>query len=160
MIQLYPSIGMQVFRLSRARFADTLSGVGAALKGARWNSAGIEMVYTAGNRSLAMAEVAVHLSLGMLPDDYMMLTIDIPAEVAIKKIDEKALPEDWRVFPFPTSTQKWGDDFVRENAFSVMQVPSVVTQGDYNYLLNPLHKDFPKIKIVDRVPFPFDARMI
>ena len=151
---------MQVFRLSRARFADTLSGVGAALKGARWNSAGIEMVYTAGNRSLAMAEVAVHLSLGMLPDDFMMLTIEIPEEVTIKKMDTKKLPVDWKAFPFPTSTQKIGDVFVTENEFAVMQVPSVVTQGDYNYLLNPLHKDFPKIKIVDRVPFPFDARMI
>lgn len=137
-----------------------MSGVGAALKGARWNSAGVEMVYTAGNRSLAMAEVAVHLSLGMLPDDFMMLTIEIPDKLAIKEIDTLTLPIDWKAFPFPTSTQKYGDEFVRENEFVVMQVPSVVTQGDYNYLLNPLHKDFPKIKIVDRVPFPFDARMI
>ncbi|HRG64384.1 MAG TPA: RES family NAD+ phosphorylase, partial [Saprospiraceae bacterium] len=76
---------MEVFRLSRARFADQLSGVGAALKGARWNSPGVEMVYTAQNRSLAMAEVLVHLSLGMLPDDFRMLTIWIPDNLPVIK---------------------------------------------------------------------------
>ena len=60
---------MEVFRLSRDRYARTLSGEGAARAGGRWNSPGVEMVYTAGNRSLAMAEVAVHLSLAMLPED-------------------------------------------------------------------------------------------
>ena len=48
---------MEAYRLSRTKFADTLSGKGAALKGARWNSIGVEIIYTAGNRSLAMAEV-------------------------------------------------------------------------------------------------------
>jgi len=51
---------MEVFRLSRAKYADQLSGYGAALKGARWNSRGVEMIYAAENRSLAMAEVLVH----------------------------------------------------------------------------------------------------
>ncbi|MBK8699083.1 MAG: RES family NAD+ phosphorylase [Saprospiraceae bacterium] len=151
---------MEVFRLSRARYADGLSGLGAALKGARWNSSGIEMVYTAGNRSLAMAEVVVHLSLGMLPDDYLMLSIDVPSEVKIKKLAMHNLPVDWKNFPFPASTQKIGDAFIRENEFAVMRVPSVVTLGDYNFLINTLHPDFKKINITERVPFPFDSRII
>ena len=44
--------------LAREKFAGSLSGKGAAISGARWNSVGIEMIYTAANRSLAMAEVA------------------------------------------------------------------------------------------------------
>ncbi|HRD07720.1 MAG: RES family NAD+ phosphorylase [Saprospiraceae bacterium] len=151
---------MEVFRLSRARFADPLSGVGAALKGARWNSPGVEMVYTAANRSLAMAEVLVHLSLGMLPDDYLMITINIPTKVKIKKLNLSSLPQDWNRFPSPTSTQKIGDVFVSQNEFAVMRVPSVVTPGDFNYLLNPKHVDFSKIVIKACVPFPFDARLI
>jgi len=61
---------MKVYRLSRLRYAGFLSGKGAAIRGARWNSVGTEMIYTAQNRSLAMAEVVVHLTLGTLPDDY------------------------------------------------------------------------------------------
>jgi len=74
---------MEVFRLSREKFASILSGKGAAIKGARWNSMGVELIYCASNRSLAMAEVAVHFSLATLPNDFVMLTIFIPDTVLI-----------------------------------------------------------------------------
>ncbi|MBK7221453.1 MAG: RES family NAD+ phosphorylase [Saprospiraceae bacterium] len=151
---------MEVFRLSRARFADQLSGVGAALKGARWNSPGVEMVYTSQNRSLAMAEVLVHLSLGMLPDDFRMLTIWIPDNLPVIKWSLKDLPKNWNEFPFAAATQKMGDAFVLENEAAVLCVPSVVTTGDFNYLLNPAHPDFKKIQILESVPFPFDNRLV
>ena len=35
---------MEAFRLSREKFASTLSGKGAAIKGARWNSVGVEII--------------------------------------------------------------------------------------------------------------------
>lgn len=83
---------MKVFRLAREKFATSLSGKGAALKGARWNSVGIELIYTAMNRSLAMAEVAVHFTFTTLPEDYMMITIDIPDDIPIKKHSIEELP--------------------------------------------------------------------
>ena len=54
---------MEVYRLAQARNAMDLTGKGAAAKGARWNSPGVELLYTAQNRSLAMAEIAVHFTL-------------------------------------------------------------------------------------------------
>jgi RES domain-containing protein len=36
---------MEVFRLSREKYAATLSGKGAAIRGERWNSVGVEMIY-------------------------------------------------------------------------------------------------------------------
>jgi len=53
---------MEVYRLAQARYAKDLTGKGAAAKGARWNSPGEELLYTAQNRSLAMAEIAVHFT--------------------------------------------------------------------------------------------------
>ncbi|HAO51060.1 MAG TPA: RES superfamily protein [Runella sp.] len=150
---------MEVFRLSREKFATPLSGKGAALKGARWNSIGVELIYTAQNRSLAMAEVAVHFTLATLPDDYVMLTIKIPDEFLMKEIAEEQLPSDWKEFPHPISTQKFGDNFVVENNYCLLRVPSVVTQGDYNILINPNHKDFYKIEITKVEKFPFDKRI-
>ena len=151
---------MEVFRLSREKYAQPLSGKGAALKGARWNSVGVELIYTAGNRSLAMAEVAVHLTLATLPDDYVMLTIHIPDDIAVKKLGVADLPPHWRKFPHPSSTQQIGDQFVNENKYAVLVIPSVVTQGDYNVLINPNHKDFRRIKIIHQENFPFDSRLI
>lgn len=150
---------MEVFRLTRQKFADSLSGKGAALKGARWNSMGIEMIYSAANRSLAMAEIAVHMTLATLPDDYVMVTIFIPDDIAIKKIDVSSLPDKWNVFPHYKSSQKIGDDFIIENKYCILQVPSSVTQDDVNFLLNPHHKDFNRIEIIEKVKFPFDRRI-
>lgn len=150
---------MEVYRLAREKFAGKLSGRGAAIKGGRWNSVGVEMIYTAANKSLAMAEVAVHLTLATVPDDYMLVTISIPDDISPKKIAVSALPTDWNAFPHPISTQAVGDEFILENKYLVFRIPSVVTKGDYNLLLNPNHLDFKKIKIVSIEKFPFDKRI-
>ncbi len=150
---------MEAYRLSRRIFSDSLSGKGAAVKGARWNSVGVEMIYCAGNRSLAMAEVAVHLSIATLPDDYLMLTIFIPDTISLLKLSVDDLPKNWNAFPHPNETQKIGDQFVADNRHCVLQIPSAVTKGDYNILINPNHRDFPAIKIIDKAEFPFDKRL-
>ncbi len=150
---------MEVFRLSKQIHAGTLSGKGAAMKGVRWNSMGVEMIYTAANRSLAMAEVAVHFSLATMPSDYMMVTIVIPDDMPLLKLSTKDLPKDWNTFPHPPSTQAIGDKFIADNKYGILQIPSAVTWGDYNILINPNHPDFKKIKIRSKEHFPLDKRI-
>ena len=150
---------MKVFRLTRQKYSSVLSGVGASIKGGRWNSIGTELIYTTENRSLAMAEIAVHFSIATMPDDYVMLTIDCPDPLPIKIINKEQLPENWNSFPAILKTQKIGDDFVWKNQFPICKIPSVVTQGDYNYLINPRHQDFHLIKITQKESFRFDRRL-
>lgn len=150
---------MEVYRLSRKKFAGTLSGKGAGIKGARWNSVGVEIIYTAANRSLAMAEVAVHFTLATLPVDYIMVTIFIPDNISLQKLSILDLPADWNIFPHPTTTQAIGDKFISQNRHCLLQIPSAVTQGDYNLLINPNHLDFKEIKIIGTEKFPFDKRI-
>ncbi|MFM7014780.1 MAG: RES family NAD+ phosphorylase [Bacteroidota bacterium] len=151
---------MELFRLCREKYLKPLSGKGSAIKGARWNSVGVELIYTASNRSLAMAEVAVHFTLATLPDDYLMVTIFVPDDIKIKPLSESILPNNLQDFPHPPTTQKFGDDFVIDNKYCLLKVPSVVTQGDFNLLINPKHKDFSRIKIVESLKFPFDHRIL
>lgn len=150
---------MEVFRLARKKHPIALSGKGASICGGRWNSKGTEMVYSAQSRALAMAEVAVHLSIGTLPNDFVMLTINIPKEIKIVSVDEKILTKGWNVFPYGFTTQILGDEFIRKNEFCVLKVPSAVVKGDYNYLINPFHKDFSKLTIIEQEDFPFDKRI-
>ncbi len=150
---------MEVYRLSREKFASPLSGKGAAIKGARWNSAGVELIYTAKNRSLAMAEVAVHFTLATIPDDYVMISINIPDYISSKEFAVADLPPDWKEFPHSGSTQKIGNEFVIENEHSILIVPSVVTHGDFNVLINPRHNEFDQISIINIEKFPFDNRI-
>ncbi len=150
---------MKVFRLALKKYANPLSGLGAACKGARWNSPGVEVIYTAENRSLAMAEIAVHFSLGTLPSDYMMHTIYIPDGTSTKVIQMADLPARWNAFPHDASTQVFGDQFIGENTHCLLKVPSVVTKGDFNLLINPNHAEFKYIRVIDSSKFPFDERI-
>ncbi len=150
---------MEVYRLSRKKFANSLCGKGAAMKGARWNPVGVELIYTAANRSLAMAEVAIHFTLATLPVDYMMISIFVPDDISLQKLNVYDLPTDWNKFPHPTSTQSIGDAFVADNKCCILQIPSSVTRGDYNFLINPNNADFTRIKIIDIANFPFDNRI-
>ncbi|MEI6576020.1 MAG: RES family NAD+ phosphorylase [Bacteroidota bacterium] len=151
---------MEVFRLSRKKWANMLTGHGAALKGGRWNSPGTEIIYTSCNRSLAMAEVAVHFSLATLPDDYRMVTIYIPEEIPIKAIPEKNLPYGWNSFPYGNAIKNHGDEFIRKNKYCLLKVPSAITKGDHNILINPFHPDFKYVKITHNDPFPLDRRIL
>lgn len=150
---------MEVFRLARERFAGNLSGIGAALRGARWNSVGVELIYTASNRSLAMAEVAVHLTLATLPPDFQMVTIEIPDDIHLLHLENADLPQNWNAFPHMRTAQVIGDKFARDGTYCVLRIPSAVTKGDFNVLINPHHSDFNRIRIVDAEPFPFDKRI-
>ena len=150
---------MVVYRLVREKYGSSLSGKGAAVRGARWNSAGVELIYTAANRSLAMAEVAVHLTLATLPGDYLMMSIWIPDDLGIAEIPVDELPPNWNVFPHPLSTQRIGDRFVAQAEHALLRIPSVVTLGDFNYLINPKHPQFLKLNVESLVRFPFDRRL-
>jgi RES domain-containing protein len=150
---------MRVFRLIRKKYGIELSGKGAALSGNRWNSRGTELIYTSESRALAMAEVAVHLSLSILPKDYVMVEIEIPNSVSISSLKTDDLPQGWNSFPHLLDTQKIGDDFVAERKSCVLKVPSAVVPGDFNFLINSNHLDFSAIKIVGYKDFPFDQRL-
>ena len=151
---------MEFFRLHNNKYPAELSGLGAAKFGARWNSKGTEVVYLASSRALAMAEVVVHLNLSNLPSKFCMLTVFVPDFVVISDLDCSKLSDDWNAFPETFLTQKIGDLFINKKEFCILQVPSAVVKGDFNYLVNPNHADFKKIKITNQDDFPIDGRLL
>lgn len=151
---------MLVFRLSRAKYANQLNGKGAAKSGNRWNSKGTEIIYTAESRALAMAEVAVHLQLTNLPQDFVMLEIEIPENLVVGEIDTSDLDDNWSDNPPHLNSQKLGDLFIQSGATCILRVPSAIVPGDFNYLMNPHHPNFPSIYLHKIVKFPFDNRLL
>lgn len=148
---------MLVYRLTRAKYADKLSGVGASLANNRWNTKGVEIIYTAGSRALAMAEVLVHLPVGMIPTDYVMMEIDLQDLDTVAQLTPQG--KSWNKFPNLNETQQLGNAFIKEQNYLVAKAPSAVVQGDFNYLINPHHKDFSKVKIRNVSSFLFDDRL-
>lgn len=150
---------MLVYRLSKKKFSTALSGEGAAITGGRWNSRGTAIIYTSNNRALSLLEKYVHLPSGIMPRDFVMITINIPDTVDKEQVDIKTLPQDWQKDAGLKITKKIGDDFVIKNSACILQAPSAIVPGEFNYLINPDHPDFSKIKIIKTFSFPFDDRL-
>lgn len=150
---------MYIYRLCKAQFT-ALDGYGAFLYGGRWNLPGKAVVYTAENRALAALEFLVgvehHRQLGEL----MMLTIEIPDAMPEEAVGEKALPKNWWEFPAPQSVARLGEQWLERGKTCLLKVPSVHIPDEYNYLLNPRHPEFEKIKIVEQKAFGFDHRLM
>ena len=75
------------------------------------------------------------------------------------EIDIAKLPPDWKSFPHSKSTQKIGDAFVSKGKNLIFRVPSVVVQGEFNYLINPKHSGINSVKILKVETFTFDERL-
>lgn len=107
-----------------------------------------------------MSEVAVHLSFGTLPMDFVMVTIEIPDDISISRIDPDTLSPDWNKFPYTSSNQKIGDEFIRKGENGLLYVPSAVVKGELNVLINPKHPEFSRISISNIEEFTFDRRLV
>jgi len=87
------------------------------------------------------------------------MEIDVPDKIKIEKIQETDLIADWKNFDNMPYTQQIGDNWINNSKTAVLQVPSVIVTGDFNYLINPAHKDFSSIKLLSVIPFEFDSRI-
>lgn len=151
---------VRVWRIVKARHAGTaFSGDGAKTYGARWSSPGVAVVYVAGSKSLAMLERLVHLGSGELMERYAIFEVTFD-EALMAVIDVAILPRSWRKSPPPAALGHIGDTWVASGESAILRVPSVIVPNEYNYLLNPAHPHFNKIKIVVRQPARFDPRLI
>lgn len=137
--------------------ASAFIGDGAAKYGGRWNSRGVRMIYTSGSESLALLENLVHLN---PPVAFRYVKFDIEFNVAtVESLATANLPANWRQEPPSASTQALGNAWVKSGTTAILAVPSVIVPGDMNYLLNPTHPDFRKIKIGKPDKFVFDSRL-
>jgi RES domain-containing protein len=148
---------MLLYRIVRSAYAD-LSGNGARLYGGRWNSEGKPTVYLASSRSLAVLEALAHLSPTNIPDDYCMMIVEVPDNAAAE-LDVKLLPQHWHEYPEQNILKQIGNKFLSDKKSLLLKVPSAIIKEEYNYLLNPLHSDADKVKIISKQPFSFDARL-
>jgi RES domain-containing protein len=144
--------------VKHAHAATAFSGEGAMRVGGRWNSRGTRVVYASATQSLAVLESLVHLN-PMLVFAYVAMTVDFP-ETMVETIGSGLLREDWAHQPPPASTKQIGDRWVREARSAVLAVPSVIVPAETNYLLNPAHAEYHRLKFGPPAPFVLDSRLI
>ena len=148
-----------VWRITTARFAATaFSGEGARLYGGRWNPKGVEMVYTAESRSLALLEMMVQDA--PLRARYVLIAAQWPETLSITSVGVADLAADWRLINRRDALQRIGRDWLAQGRSAVLAVPSAVLPAERNYLLNPRHPDFSRIVIGEPEALETDLRLM
>jgi RES domain-containing protein len=151
---------MRVWRICKVEHAATaFTGEGAMLYGGRWHHPGTRVVYCSESRALAALEQLVHLHRNRLPPNFVCFPVEIPDELAIREVRIAELPAEWRHQPGPPGLRDIGTGWAGSAETVVLQVPSAVVPGEHNYLLNPRHRDFGRLRIGDPEPFAFDERL-
>lgn len=145
-------------RIVKARHARTaFSGEGARVAGGRWNLAGDAVVYASASLALAAIETFVHLGDDALHIRFVHFRIEIPGSVAIQRC--RRPPLGWRAEPPEEASMRYGSTWLRRARAAVLEVPSAIVPSERNYLLNPRHPEFRRIRIGRPLPFVFDPRM-
>jgi RES domain-containing protein len=117
------------------------------------------VVYTSGSLSLAALELFVHVDIDIVPTDLVAIPADVPDSLTIDTVKIGSLPKDWRRYPAPEALKDIGTTWVAKGSTAILTVPSAVIPEEQNYLLNPAHRDFRRIRIHKATPFQFDPRM-
>jgi len=148
---------MIVYRIANTVYSNDISGTGAKLLGGRWNSRGMPILYTSEHISLALLEMLVNTQFKDYAIPLDLLSIQFPDSLEFAEVSPKKLKEDWvKDFEY---TRFMGDEFLKDKQRLLLKIPSAVIPEEHNFLLNPLHPDFKKVKIVETRSFRTDVRL-
>lgn len=153
-----------LYRIQTDSHPDTiLDGIGAQLRGGRWNAKGQPMVYTATTPELCFLEYMVHLDGTPLADlpPLILCEIEIP-DNAITFLEAVQLPLGWndsRVTP--VGLPQFAEAQFRQHGTLCLALPSAVVplSPSRNVLLNPLHPLRAECRVTRIEPYPIDPRL-
>ena len=148
---------MIVYRFSHPKYAHDISGIGAKLKGGRWNSIGLPLLYTSESISLGLLEVLANANTLEELQSLQLVEIEIPSNASVHQLQLSQLKKEWwKDFEY----SKWiGSEIIKENKVLVIKCPSAIIEIESNYLINPLHTSFKKVGINVIKDFRFDERL-
>ncbi len=149
---------MIVYRITKTKFAADMKGTGAAKFPGRWNKSGTPVLYTGMSKEIALLETLVHATPMIVPD-LDLLTIEIPDD-SITEFQIPDLPINWTEYPAPIKLSDLGENWILKGEAIALKVPSCIITNSHIIILNCNHLDFSKVKVLDRIKFHFDVRLI
>ena len=148
---------MNLYRLTKAKYANDLMGTGGLFEGGRWHDEGTRIMYTSAAVSLSMLEVLGHWK--KTPVNLVLVTLSIPDTASIFELPATDIPTDWREVPYMQELKDIGSRWIEAENYWIMKVPSTHSPTEFNYLLNPLHPEHKTLELVGIEPHPFDPRL-
>jgi len=105
-----------------------------------------------------MVEYFVHIDPGDPSTDLVVAAADVPKSVSRTTVSTAELPAHWRVMPAPPRLAAIGDRFVNEAKYAILLVPSALVPVEFNWLINPAHREFERITLLPVESFAYDTR--
>jgi RES domain-containing protein len=147
----------RIVRAARVRTAFT--GEGSRVYDGRWNSRGTSVIYVSEHESLAALELFIHTMPLPPTERYFSFRVEWNDKLT-EYFPSKNLPPDWNAEPPASASMQIGDAWVRSARSVALAVPSLLSKSEFNFLLNPRHPDFKKIKIGPPVKYRFDPKLL
>jgi RES domain-containing protein len=149
-----------VYRLSKLRYRDQIfSEAGGLHADGRWTFRGRPVVYASGSIALAVLEYTVHYRRrGWVPASVLGRAL-IPDDMGIEAVNVSELPSDWSDSDPPPSLRDIGESWLHRRTAAVLRVPSAIVTEEWNYLLNPEHRDFKALSFGRAQRYVFDRRV-
>ncbi len=105
-----------------------------------------------------MVEYFVHLDPDDPPKDLVMVAADVPNSVSRRRIAASDVPSNWRTTPAPPELAAIGDAFALDGRTAVLIVPSALAPAESNWLINPQHPHFARVRVHQPEAFQYDPR--
>jgi RES domain-containing protein len=152
---------VKAWRIVLRKFGGTRRTAFGGLSGfsvdGRWHTAGRHLDYAAQSLSLAILERLVHYKRFDALEAHWVYVLDVP-DGAIESA--LAPPHGWDGDELLRTAQAIGDSWCDERRSPPLLVPSAVTPGEYNLIVNSRHPNWQwKWVIAGLVTFAFDARL-
>jgi RES domain-containing protein len=132
-----------------------VSGAGGLHASGRWHIIGRPVVYAAESPAGALTELLVHMDPQFADEEFQLLEIEVPSGIAMKSAG--ILPKGWR--DHLDVTRRMGDGWLAGEETALLRVPSAIVPDTFNILINPLHRDAAKIRIVAKKKLRLDPRL-
>ncbi|MCA9402873.1 MAG: RES family NAD+ phosphorylase [Candidatus Omnitrophica bacterium] len=150
---------LTVYRIGAARYITDTRGTGAKLTGGRWNDKGRAVVYTSQSIALACLEVLVHYGQRALSTKFRKLSVTLPQGTSLKEVRTASLSKGWSAFPESRECREIGNAWLDQGRYCILKVPSVVVPEEHNFLLNPQHPEFKRVRFGKPQKMNFDPRL-
>jgi len=151
---------LKAWRICKPAYAPVaFDGEGAARASGRWNRRGQRVAYAADSQSLAILELLAHSSMSLLKL-YCLVPCSFD-DGLVETLDPASLPLHWRAMVDPgwAALQDIGGYWIESMRSAVLRVPTVLVPDQSNYLINPMHPDFKRVKIGAAIDYEPDPRL-
>ena len=154
------AIQRAVFRIGNPNYIYDLTGQGARMYAGRWHPKGTPVLYTAETASLCILEYLGHITPIQARVPYILLEIILDDSQSTQVEEVSAdLPADWFTDESLELTRQIGKDWAIKQHSAVLQVPSVHSPYEHNFLINPAHPAL-SIQVSKQKWYLYDRRFL